>query len=347
MIKVNDAVSVTAAGAGGGERPSMEKVRQYIWARYIDNVKARFEIDEEQALKVFEEHYGKHPLNQDDECFYYGILLYERAFSDDKNRAKYLVKSKEVFDIYRRVSGETEWDVIEDRFADVCDIIEREGLEAKVQAQTKSAPQIEGMVYVPAGTFAFGKEGRPTLLSAFYIDVYPVSNQEYKRFLEETKYRRPELWARSPELAQDELPVTGVSWIDALQFCKWAKKSLPTAEQWEKAARGNDSRTYPWGEEQPTPDRCNYSVEGTEPRLLPPKKYEKFKSPHGAVAMAGSVWEWTNTSYVDEDGAQVLKGGCYADPAHPEYLSVWATNWASKKEKNEIIGFRCTKSLES
>ena len=337
MVKVSDPVS---------EKPSIERARQYIWARYIDSVRAPFSIDEELALKAFEEHYSRHPLNQDEECFYYGILLYERAFSDDTNRARYLVKAKEVFDIYRKVSGETEWDVIEDRFADVCDLIESEGLEAKVQAQTKSVPQIEGMVFVPGGTFPFGKDKRPTLLSPYYIDIYPVSNLEYKKFLEETKYRRPELWGRAPELAADELPVTGVSWIDALQFCKWAKKSLPTEEQWEKAARGVAGLTYPWGEEAPTPDRCNYSVEGVEPRLHNPRKYEKFKSPFGIVAASGTVWEWTNTSYADEDGAQIIKGGSFADPPVAEWVSTWAQNWANKKEKNELIGFRCMKSLE-
>lgn len=325
---------------------SLEVVRKYVWTRYIDGEKPRKEIDEVAALKMFEEHYAKHPLNADDQCFFYGILLYERAFQDAASRAKYLVRAKEVLGIYQKMTGE-EWDVIDDRHADASEIIEREGLEAKVQAATKAAPTIEGMVFVPAGQFLFGEHKTSSMLSPYYIDVYPVSNLEYKKFLEETKYRRPELWGRLPDLAADELPVTGVSWIDALQFCKWAKKSLPTAEQWEKAARGTAGLTYPWGEEKPTPDRANFALETVEPRLHPAKKYEKHKSPFGCVAMAGTVWEWTNTSWPEEEGAQVIKGGSYADPGAPEWLATWAGNWANKKEKNELIGFRCTKSFEA
>ena len=110
-----------------------EKICQYVWARYIDNVKAPFEIDEEEAVHFFEKYYAKHPLNEDEECFYYAILLYERAFADEGNRARLFVKSKEVFEVYRNITGETEWDVIELRYEDVVDLIETEGLEAVAQ----------------------------------------------------------------------------------------------------------------------------------------------------------------------------------------------------------------------
>ncbi len=340
MVKVNEMVEKLPV--------SRELVCEYVWARYIDNKKPKRDVDEEQALKLFEDYYGKHPLNTDDECFYYGILLYERAFSDELNRARYLVKAKEVFETYRNVSGETEWDVIEDRFADVCEIIEREGLAEKVLAVKTDLPAIEGMVIVPGGPFPFGPEGKQVVLEAFYMDKYPVTNAEYRKFIEETKYRTPELWNRSPELAQDDLPVTGVSWMDALQYCKWAKKALPTAEQWEKAARGPKGNTYPWGEDPPSAEKGNFLLEGADPRLLSPKRYERAgASPFGCCAMSGTVWEWTNTSYPDEEGAQILKGGSYVDPGLPEYLAGWATNWANKKEKNDVIGFRCTRTVDA
>ena len=75
---------------------SRDKICEYIWAVYIDQLKAPFDLDEEAALHWFERWYSKHPLNDDEECFYYGILLYERAFSDDVNRDRYIVKAKEV-----------------------------------------------------------------------------------------------------------------------------------------------------------------------------------------------------------------------------------------------------------
>jgi hypothetical protein len=89
MVKVNEQVTLTP-----------ELVRKYVWTRYIDSERFNVEVDEEQALKLFEDYYSKHPLDQDDECFYYGILLFERAFASDgdKNRARYLVKAKEVFE---------------------------------------------------------------------------------------------------------------------------------------------------------------------------------------------------------------------------------------------------------
>ena len=322
------------------------KICEYVWAVYIDVTKAPFEIDESEALHFFEKFYSKHPLNEDEECFYYGILLYEQSFSDDANRDRYLVKAKQVFDVYRDGTGETEWEPIEDRYADVCDIIESENLLEKVQTAADLAPEIPGMVMVPAGPFPFGPDSRQIVLEPYYIDIYPVTNAEYRVFLRESKYRRPALWDRNPQAAADEYPVTGVSWMDALQYCKWAKKSLPTVEQWEKAARGNQGHLYPWGDEAPSADRCNYHDLRVSAELLPATRYDAFPSPYGTKAMVGTVWEWTNTNYPDEDGSQYIKGGSWADPANPDYLSTTAYMWASKKEKNDIIGFRCTKALD-
>lgn len=333
------------------DKPSKELTRdqicQYTWAKYIDSTKPPFTIDETAALHWFEKFYGKHPLNEDKESFFYGILLYEQAFSDEKNRDRYLVRAKEVLSVYREVTGDTEWDVVEDRYADCCEIIESEGLEGKVQARSADAKQIPGMVLVPGGPFPYGPDKKTTVLEAYYIDVYPVTNAEYRVFLEETKYRRPALWNRRPELAVDELPVTGVSWMDALQYCKWSNKSLPTAEQWEKAARGREGKLYPWGEDPPTPARANYrDAGGKSPELRPATDYDgTSESVFGVRAMVGGVWEWTNTNYADEEGAQLVKGGSWVDPPTPEMLSGMATLWANKKEKTDILGFRCTKPL--
>jgi formylglycine-generating enzyme required for sulfatase activity len=323
---------------------SLEKVNQYIWAKYIDNARPPLEVNEDTALKLYEQHYAKHPLNEDDECFYYGILLYEAAFRDDKNRARYLLKAKEVFEVYRNVSGETEWDVIEDRLADCLDIIKKEKLESKVAKAEKATivPTIAGMVFVPAGHFLFGAKKEEKILEAFYIDIEPVTNLVYKKYVEETKYPRPSIWERHPELAADELPVVGVSWMDAVQFCKWAGKELPTEEQWEKAARGEDARTYPWGEDAPTPKDACYRVD-EQSKLLPIAGYEKNRSPYGCHVMVGHVWEWTKTNSIDEEASCIVKGGSWSDPPEPEYLSTYARLDASKKEKIELIGFRCAK----
>lgn len=332
------------------QQPTRQQICEYIWARYIDNASPKIEIDEEQALRFFEDYYGKHPLNTDDECFYYGILLYERAFSeeDEVTRARYLVKAKQVFEVYRDVSGETDFDAIEDRLEDVSEMIESENLLEKVKTVAELAPKVEGMVLVPAGPSFYGPGRTKTMLEPFYIDAYPVTNEEYREFIEETSYRRPAIWDRHPQLAEDGLPVTGVSWMDAIQYCKWKKRSLPTAEQWEKAARGPEGFNYPWGDQGPTPENCNYLAEDwRQPTLRPLAEWaDKGKSPYGVCGMVGGVWEWTNTPNAEVDGTHFVKGGSYVDPDEPQWLSAHATLWAGKKEKNEIIGFRTTRRLE-
>ena len=338
-------VSTMSTSTKGGGTLTREQICQYVWARYVDNTTPKVVCDEDEALTFFEDYYAKHPLNEDDECFFYGVLLYERAFSDETNRARYLVKARDVFEVYRKVSGETEWDVIEDRLTDVNDIIKTENLESKVKTAAELAPQIPGMVLIPSGSFPFGPDRKDTHLEPFYIDIYPVTNARYREFLEDTKYRSPRLWDTHPHLADDELPVTGVSWMDALQYCKWSDKSLPTAEQWEKAARGPKGHTYPWGDDEPTPDMANLCPYGHPEALEIPTRYADTPSPYGALSLIGGVWEWTNTSFPGEDGSQAVKGACYVDPPAERFAAAWAVNWASKKEKNELIGFRCAKPL--
>lgn len=337
-----------------GDALTLDKVKQYVWAFYIDETRPPVKIDEDAAIKLYESHYGKHPINEDEECFYYGILLYEAAFRDEKNRARYLTKAKEVFEIYRQTSGETEWDVIENRLADAVDFIKKEGLDKKVAAQQAkvTVPTIPGMVYVPAGAFLFGPDKTRKILpaeQAFYIDIEPVTNAVYKKFIEEAQYRKPTLWDERPDLAADDLPVTGVSWMDAVKFCHWAGKSLPTEEQWERAARGEDGRTYPWGEQKPTPELACYRQDDPEGgvgagKLTPITGYEKNKSPFGCHVMVGHVWEWTSTHHEDDENSCLVKGGSWSDPNEPEFLSTWSRLPANKKEKSEVIGFRCTKA---
>jgi formylglycine-generating enzyme required for sulfatase activity len=320
---------------------------QYVWKKYVDNAKPDGEVDEQEALRFFESHYSKFPLNDDSECFFYGILLYELSFSDDANRARYLVKAKQVFEVYRNVTGDNEWDAVEDRYADVCDTIKDEGLLAKVKTAADLAPTIPGMVLIPSGPFPFGPEGKVTVLEAYYMDIEPVSNGEYRRFVSETNYRPPRMWEQRPDLSDAGLPVTGVSWMDALQFCKWAKKTLPTTEQWEKAARGEVGHTYPWGDSPPEPGQANLHFERyREPELLPASTYASFGSPYGILGLVGGVWEWTNSNHPELDGTLYIKGGSHADPADPRFAAASAFLWAGKKTKVDVLGFRCTKMLE-
>lgn len=117
-------------------------------------------------------------------------------------------------------------------------------------------------------------------------------------------------------------PVVLVNWYDAVAFCEWAGLQLPTEEQWEKAARGIDGRTYPWGNNEPTDKLCNFNnnVRGTTAvgRYSP-----KGDSPYGCVDVSGNVWEWCLNNYekpedtaIDQSNARrVLRGGSWLSNA--------------------------------
>ena len=116
------------------------------------------------------------------------------------------------------------------------------------------------MVNIPAGEFIRGTNSggyneRPENtynLASYWIDKFEVTNHQYMQFVEETGHRKPgppSRYARNMiNLRGDNQPVTYVSWSDAQAYCEWKGKRLPTESEWEKAMRGTDGRTWPWGE---------------------------------------------------------------------------------------------------
>jgi len=167
------------------------------------------------------------------------------------------------------------------------------------------------------------KPQRTIDLPEYWIGRAPVTNREYKRFLDANPGHRvpsrPEEWAKPynwdeksriypPDKADH--PVVLVSWDDAKAFCDWAGLALPAEEQWEKAARGTDGRLWPWGDETPTAGHCNFNADvgGTTPvgRYSP-----KGDSPYGCVDMAGNVWEWSASWYDQTQRGRVLRGGSW------------------------------------
>jgi hypothetical protein len=112
------------------------------------------------------------------------------------------------------------------------------------------------MVLVPAGEFVMGdgtsgqndeRPAHPVSLDAFYIDQYEVTTTRYARFFEQTNRVAPQYWSTQVPLNHGNKPIVGVDWNDAVAYCTWAGKRLPTEAEWEKAARGIDQRLYPWG----------------------------------------------------------------------------------------------------
>ncbi|MEW6733644.1 MAG: SUMF1/EgtB/PvdO family nonheme iron enzyme [Acidobacteriota bacterium] len=222
------------------------------------------------------------------------------------------------------------------------------------------------MVLVPAGEYKIGcPEGaancndgakyistrpQPVItLSAFYIDIYEVTNEEYSKFLQETGYTKPESWrGKYPGKPND--PVTGITWADASAYAKWAGKRLPTEEEWEAAAAGKDHLLYPWGNEFQE-GLANTAEQSRNKRVSAVGSFSDGKSPFGVYDMAGNVWEWTDSlaqPVPDEtiDATKeyrIIRGGSFGEKA--VYASAVYRNFCAVDESDVKLGFRCVKDV--
>ncbi len=193
------------------------------------------------------------------------------------------------------------------------------------------------MVRVPAGEFLYGDKKEKKTLPKFWIDKTPVTNAEYARFVADTKHEPPGHWqGKTPPKDIAAHPVVYVSWDDANAYAQWAGKRLPTEEEWEKAARGIDGRKYPWGEESPTAELCNFGE--NEGGATPVGKYSpQGDSPYGCVDMSGNVWEWTATDY--DQSTKVLRGSSWSSSG--EAVRAASRGHDLPDFRYVTIGFRC------
>ncbi|MBI2942799.1 MAG: SUMF1/EgtB/PvdO family nonheme iron enzyme [Candidatus Wallbacteria bacterium] len=185
------------------------------------------------------------------------------------------------------------------------------------------------MMRIAAGRFRMGSERgradeqpvREVTLSAYSIARYATTWGQYRAFCAATGRAEPP----DPGFPHgDDHPVVNVSWDDAAAYCAWAGLRLPTEAEWERAARGGDGRTYPWGERPPDDSLANFDSRHGATR--PVGSYPDGVSPAGCWEMAGNVWEWTADWYgpypngpvtdprgPEAGGRRVLRGGgwCY------------------------------------
>lgn len=195
-------------------------------------------------------------------------------------------------------------------------------------------------IFIPAGSFLMTEEPQTVDLPEFRIAKYPVTNAEYHRFVVATGHRQPDHWlndGRYPaELARH--PVVFVSWESAVAYAEWTGARLPSETEWEKAARGTDGRSYPWGNDF-IAKNCNTSESGSD-GTRPVDAHPGGASPYGVIDMAGNVWEWTATNYDKEAQWRVLKGGAW------DYKGIKDTRCAFRVYfrpdfRNSAVGFRC------
>lgn len=226
-------------------------------------------------------------------------------------------------------------------------------------ATTPEKEDVE-MVAVPAGEFIMGSDDpeaddneRPVLrifVGAFSIDKFEVTNARYLRCVEAGACTRP-VGRGYDDATKTNLPVTIISWQQAVRYCRWAGKRLPTEAEWEKAARSTDGRRYPWGESFQA-DRANV---GYTTGTAAVGSYPEGASPYGAMDMAGNVWEWTSSLYkpypydphdgredLNARGSRVERGGSWYYA--PEYaLTTHRAAVGHIYRRISDLGFRCAK----
>jgi formylglycine-generating enzyme required for sulfatase activity len=232
------------------------------------------------------------------------------------------------------------------------------------------------MAFIPGGEFTRGRThewkdydveyypranqddspARRIYIDPFYLDLAEVANERYAAFIKATHHRAPYHWVdKQIPKGKEKLPVVNVSWDDAVAYCAWEGKRLPTEAEWERAARGlAEGSMFPWGNRDATSKDAHYgSAAG------PTEVCTKERNYFGLCDMIGNVWEWCSdhygrTYYAEAPGRnptgpetglyRVLRGGSWFDTP-PLFLTVSYRSWARQAERSPTIGFRCAKSF--
>jgi formylglycine-generating enzyme required for sulfatase activity len=244
---------------------------------------------------------------------------------------------------------------------------ERQSLVRTFQEAVRQAQFEKSMVRIPSTPCWIGNDDREdekplrqVKLPPFMMDKYEVTNEDFYAFTAATGHPPPLHWGSSkPPRGRERHPVVLVTWDEAAAYAAWAGKRLPTAEEWEVAARGPDKREFPWGNvflEKEDRYPCN-SLEywqvhknlapGTTP--VDEKVFDNGESAFGVYGMGGNVWEWTATGAPAKGSSpppefRILKGGSFMTPSKStRCANVYAED---PRIAHPDVGFRCARDVK-
>lgn len=207
---------------------------------------------------------------------------------------------------------------------------------------------LDATVCIPTGTALIGEECTPLEIDQFELGVYPVTNAQYHRFVQNTGHPTPKDWNEIKQNSYEvyglkgDHPVVWISCDDAETYAKHVGGRLPTFTEWQYAVRGKDDRLFPWGNEIDKP-RCNTVELGAE-GTTPVGAFKEGISPFGCYDMLGNVWEWTDTPYDDEQTFHVACGGAWY--YNHDYSTCISFDFFSRNYAEFVIGFRIVHSIE-
>lgn len=233
-------------------------------------------------------------------------------------------------------------------------------------SSSSEEPVEEEVVSIPAGPFIRGTNAggfdeqpqRTVVLGAFAIDRFEVTNFQYQQFVQDTGHRKsgpPSRYAKNMgKMRGVNQPVVYVSWDDAVAYCRWKGKRLPTEAEWEKAMRGTDGRLWPWGNTEQANGANWARVQDGYDVTASVGSFKTDRSPYGVMDGAGNVMEWVQDWYSEsyyKDGSdqnppgpdygvyRVLRGGGYTTAGGD--IRITSRSKMVPDFRDETIGFRC------